>query len=155
VAKRVDLSERNLMADALSLTFKLITPTGPLFEGQVEEVTAVNPMGEFGVLPEHINYITAVVPCVVTVKLAGGDFRFFVVSGGLVEVKDGVMTLLAPTAQQPGELADSDIVSKDMLAAEEKMAQISFYEPGYDQAMRELQLARARERGVRLRQPPS
>ena len=91
------------MAD-LVLPFKLITPTGVLFDGPVAEVTAVNPIGEFGVLPQHINYITALVPCVVTVKLENGQYRLFVVSGGLVEVKDGVMTILALSTRVPRTL---------------------------------------------------
>jgi F0F1-type ATP synthase epsilon subunit len=91
------------MAD-LVLPFKLITPTGVLFDGPVLEVTAVNPMGEFGVLPQHINYITALVPCLVTVKVEHGQYRLFVVFGGLVEVKDGVMTILASTAENAEDL---------------------------------------------------
>jgi ATP synthase F1 epsilon subunit len=133
------------MAEA-TLPFKLITPTGVLFDAQVQEVTAVNPIGEFGVLPQHINYLTSLVPCVITVKLADGGFRLFVVSGGLAEVKEGVMTVLAPTAEQAEALVDGEVLSKNALAAEEKLGSVSFYEPGYDNAVKAVQLARARQR---------
>ena len=131
------------MADAV-LPFKLITPTGVLFDDAVAEVTAVNPIGEFGVLPQHINYITALVPCVVTVKLLSGQYRLFVVSGGLVEVKDGVMTILASTAENAEDLGADDLLYKDVLAAEERLSHISFYEPTYANSVRSVQLARAR-----------
>jgi hypothetical protein len=36
------------------LPFKLITPTGALFDDAVQKLT-VTPVGEFGVLPQHIN----------------------------------------------------------------------------------------------------
>jgi F-type H+-transporting ATPase subunit epsilon len=138
------------MADKL-LPFKLITPTGVLFDAPVQEVTAVNPIGEFGVLPEHINYVTSLVPCVVTIKLENGQYTLFVVSGGLVEVKDGVMTLLATTAENAEDLADDDARAKDVMAAEERLQQVSFYEPGYENAVRAVQLARARNRAAEAR----
>ena len=138
------------MADA-GLPFKLITPTGVLFDAAVAEVTAVNPIGEFGVLPQHINYLTSLVPCVVTVKLEDGNYRLFVVSGGLAEVKDGVMTVLAPTAEQAGALLDGEVLSKNVLAAEERLQSVSFYEPGYDNAVKAAQLARACQRAREAR----
>jgi F-type H+-transporting ATPase subunit epsilon len=129
------------------LPFKLITPTGVVFDAPVQEVTAVNPLGEFGVLPEHINYVTALVPCVITVKLEDGQYRLFVVSGGLVEVKDGVMTVLASTAENAEDLMEGgDVLSNQVLAAEERLQQVSFYEPTYEGAVKAVQLARARQR---------
>ncbi len=141
------------MAETL-LPFKLITPTGVIFDAPVQEVTAENPLGEFGVLPEHINYVTALVPCVITVKLDNGHYRLFVVSGGLVEVKDGVMTVLASTAEAAEDLMEGDAQSTAVIAAEERLQQVSFYEPGYDSAVRAVQLARARQRALQSRPPP-
>lgn len=138
------------MAEA-GLPFKLITPTGVMFDGVVQEVTAVNPLGEFGVLPQHINYLTSLVPCVVTVKLEDGSFRLFVVSGGLAEVKDGVMTVLAPTAEAAEALVDGEVLSKNALAAEERLQGVSFYEPGYQNAVHAVQLARARQNAAQGR----
>jgi F-type H+-transporting ATPase subunit epsilon len=137
--------------DEKLLPFKLITPTGVLFDAPVQEVTAVNQIGEFGVLPEHINYVTSLVPCVITVKLENGQYRLFVVSGGLVEVKDGVMTVLATTAENAEDLMDGDVRSQEVTAAEERLQQVSFYEPGYENAVKSLQLARARDRAIQSR----
>jgi F-type H+-transporting ATPase subunit epsilon len=140
------------MAEKL-LPFKLITPIGVVFDAPVQEVTAVNPLGEFGVLPEHINYVTALVPCVITVKLEDGQYRLFVVSGGLVEVKDGVMTVLASTAENAEDLIPGDVRSAEVLAAEERLQQLSFYEPNYENAVRSVQLARARQSASQSRRP--
>jgi F-type H+-transporting ATPase subunit epsilon len=140
------------MAEKL-LPFKLITPTGVVFDAPVQEVTAINSLGEFGVLPEHINYVTALVPCVITVKLEDGQYLLFVVSGGLVEVKDGVMTVLASTAENAEDLMPGDVRSAEVLAAEERLQQLSFYEPNYENAVRSLQLARARQFASQSRPP--
>ena len=136
------------MAD--TLPFKLVTPTGTLFDGPVREVTAVNPIGEFGVLPEHINYITALVPGVITVKLPSGESQFFVVTGGLAEVKDGQMMVLASHAEPAQDIAAGE-GPNELLAAEEKLHHMSFYAPGYEQALHAVQLAQARQRAIQLR----
>jgi F-type H+-transporting ATPase subunit epsilon len=136
------------------LPFKLITPTGVLFDDTVREVIAVNPLGEFGVLPEHVNYITSVEPCVVTVKLNDGTLRLFVVSGGLAEVKDGVLTILSSSAEAAEAVVDSGQLSQEIIAAEQRLQGISFYEPAYNNALKAVQLARARELAVRLRTQP-
>ena len=86
---------------AASFQFRLITPTGVVFEGSVEEVSAIGPLGEFGVLADHINFITSLVPGVLEARLAEGRAMHWVVSGGLAEVKDGVLTMLASSAETP------------------------------------------------------
>ena len=87
------------MAETFPL--ELVTPTGIAYQGEVVEVTAWNPLGQFGVLAEHINFITSLVPGIVEVKLADGGMLYYVVSGGLAEVKDGKMTILADSAEEP------------------------------------------------------
>src|SRR5581483_4107475 len=134
-----------------ALPFKLITPTGVLFDDTVAEVTAVNPIGEFGVLPEHINYLTSLEPCVVTVKLRDGTFRLFVVSGGLAEGKDGGVTILACGAEAAEAIMAGELLSQETIKAEQHLRETSFYEPAYNNAVKALRLARAREHVVHLR----
>ncbi|MGH7932485.1 MAG: ATP synthase F1 subunit epsilon [Candidatus Binataceae bacterium] len=139
------------MAD--TFTFKLVTPTGIVFDGAVEQATAVNPLGEFGVLATHTNYVTALVPGMLTLKLAEGNFNEFLLVGGLAEVKDGAMTVLALEAFAPGAV-DSGAAAHEVRDAEEKVSQMSFYEPGYFEAENALKLARARAQIDQLRRAP-
>ena len=44
------------------LTLELITPDGPVFEGQVDSASLPTPDGEITVLPHHIPLITVVSP---------------------------------------------------------------------------------------------
>ncbi len=134
---------------AASFPFKLVTPTGLVFEGPVELATAENPLGEFGVLAQHINYVTALIPGLLTLKLAEGGYRHYVVPGGLAEVKDGEMTVLAPAAQ-PAEALGGGEAAQQVAAAQERLSHLSFYEVEYADAEREVQLARARERAAEL-----
>src|SRR5271154_205789 len=113
---------------ATTFAFKLVTPTGVLFDGQVEQVNAVNPLGEFGVLADHTNYITSLVPGLLTVRTADGQTLAYLVTGGLVEVKDGVMTALAQSAEPP----------------EERLSQMSMFDSNYDEERQSVMVLRAR-----------
>ena len=129
------------MADYFPL--KLVTPTGIVFEGEVRQVTAVSPLGEFGVLADHINFITSLTPGIMRVVEREGATESWVVSGGLTEVKDGTMTVLASGAQAPDSIdrAQAQVEERE---ADQKMATISYYDPGYPAAEEALLLARAR-----------
>jgi F-type H+-transporting ATPase subunit epsilon len=139
------------MAETFPL--QLVTPTGVVYQGDVEEVTAWNPIGQFGVLPEHINFITSLVPGVLEIKLPGGAMRYYVVSGGLAEVKDGAMTVLADSAEEPGTI-EVEAVEIEVREIEGKIAEISMYAEEYETTQHDLLLARARRRAA-VELPPS
>ena len=123
--------------------FRLIAPAGIVYEGPVEQVIAIGALGEFGVLANHVNYITSILPCVVTLRLGDGSVNEYLVTGGLAEVKDGAMTMLADETI-PVAAVDPIAAAPQVQAAEAKLSQLSFYEPGYAEAEQELELARTR-----------
>jgi F-type H+-transporting ATPase subunit epsilon len=127
---------------AATFQFRLLTPTGIVFEGAVEEVVAKSPLGQFGVLADHINFITSLVPGVLSARLDDGSSRNWVVSGGLAEVKDGSMTVLASGAETPEGL-DANSAAAEVQVADAKFSSLSFYDPDYAAANEALMLARA------------
>lgn len=133
------------MAETFAL--ELVTPTGIAYQGEVEEVTAWNPIGQFGVLPNHINFITSLVPGVVEIKLPGGELLYYVVSGGLAEVKDGKMTILADSAEEPAAI-DIAAVEIDLREVEGKITAISMFAEEFETTQHDLLLARARHRAA-------
>ncbi len=128
---------------ASTFPFRLVTPTGIVFEGDAAEVSAVGPLGEFGVLPEHINFITSLVPGVLEAILPDGSKMHWVVSGGLAEVKDSVLTVLANSAESP-ETIDASAAKSQVQEADEIFSNMSFYNPNYPAAQDALKLAEAR-----------
>ncbi len=135
---------------AATFPFILVTPTGIVFEGEAEEVSAIGPLGEFGVLPEHINFITSLVPGVLEARLPDTTKMHWVVSGGLAEVKDGVMTVLASTAESPESVDAADAASQ-VQQADEIFSNMSFYDPDYAAAQDALKLAQARVEAASLK----
>lgn len=133
-----------------TFAFRLIAPTGIVYEGPVKQVVAVGALGEFGVLADHVNYITSIMPCVVTLQLGDGSANEYLVTGGLAEVKDGVMTMLADDAT-PVAAIDPVAAAPEVETAEAKLSQMSFYDPGYSEAEQALRLARTRAEIAHLR----
>lgn len=127
---------------ATTFALQLVTPTGIVFEGDVEEVTATGPLGQFGVLADHINFITSLLPGALEIKHAGAT-EIWVISGGLAEVKDGMMTVLASGAEAPASI-DRAAAAGDEQAADQKIAEMSFYDAEYPAAQDAQMLARAR-----------
>ncbi len=135
---------------APAFPFRLVTPTGIVFEGDAEEVSAIGPLGEFGVLADHINFITSLVPGVLEARMPDGTAMHWVVSGGLAEVKNGVMTVLASSAESP-ETVDAAAASAEVRQADEKFSNMSFYDPNYAAAQDALKLALARVEAAALK----
>ena len=84
------------MADKIRL--KVVTPGRLVLDEEVDEVTAPGVKGEFGVLPNHISFLTLLEPGEMSYK-QGMTRRFLAISGGYAEVLDNVMTVLAPAAE--------------------------------------------------------
>jgi F-type H+-transporting ATPase subunit epsilon len=135
---------------AATFPFRLVTPTGIVFEGDAAEVSAIGPLGEFGILPEHINFITSLVPGVLEARLPDGTAMHWVVSGGLAEVKDSVLTVLASSAESP-ERIDGAAAAAEVQQADEVFSNTSFYDPSYAAAQDALKLAQARVEAASLK----
>ena len=127
---------------AQTFSFKLVTPTGVVFDAPVGQVSAVGALGEFGVLPEHTNFITSLAPGLMTIRTADGQTIEYLVMGGLVEVNSGVMTALASGAEPPEKVEPA--AAAELKEAEERVAHMSMFDPGYDEAHQTVLMLQAR-----------
>jgi F-type H+-transporting ATPase subunit epsilon len=92
------------MADKIKL--RVVTPSRMLLDEEVDEVTAPGELGEFGVLPDHITFLTLLAPGEMSYK-EGTVRHYLAINGGYAEVLDNVMTVLAPAAEFAGEIDTS------------------------------------------------
>ena len=107
------------MAEKIKL--RVVTPSRLMFDEEVDEVTAVGELGEFGVLPNHISFLSTLVPGEMSYK-QGANKRLLAVSGGYAEVLDNVMTVLAPAAEYGSEI-DTARAQRAKERAERQMAE--------------------------------
>ncbi|HEY0724219.1 MAG TPA: F0F1 ATP synthase subunit epsilon [Pyrinomonadaceae bacterium] len=115
------------MADKIKL--RVVTPSRLVLEEDVDEVTAPGELGEFGVLPNHIAFLSTLVAGEMSYK-QGAARHTLVIAGGYAEVLDNVMTVLAPAAEFPAEV-DTARAQRAKERAERRMGEISFEDPEY------------------------
>jgi len=109
------------MAEKIRL--KLVTPSRLLLDEEVDEVTAPGALGEFGVLPKHISFLTLLEVGEMSYK-QGGERHHLALSGGYAEVLDEVMTVLAGAAEYSDEI-DIERARAARGRAEKRMAELS------------------------------
>ena len=79
------------------LHFSLVSPEREVFSGEVDQVDAPGAEGDFGVLPNHAPFMTALREGQVTI-LDGGSSRVFDIHGGFADVTPQGLTILAEHA---------------------------------------------------------
>ncbi|MCL1986308.1 MAG: F0F1 ATP synthase subunit epsilon [Betaproteobacteria bacterium] len=100
------------MENALQL--EVVTPDKQVASRMVEYVSAPGVEGEFGVLPNHVNLLSAL--AIGTLRFnEGGKSQNVFISGGFADVSDNKVTVLAESA----ELAE-DIDQARAQAAKER-----------------------------------
>ena len=83
--------------------FDLVSPEKLAFSGEVDQVDVPGTEGDFGVLAGHAPLVAAVRPGILTV-IAGGSKQRIIVLGGLAEVSEKGLTVLANVATSIEEL---------------------------------------------------
>ncbi len=83
--------------------FDLVSPEKMAFSGEVDQVDIPGAEGDFGVLAGHAPVVAAVRPGILTV-ISGGSKQKIIVLGGLAEVSDKGLTVLADVATSVEEL---------------------------------------------------
>ena len=77
----------------MSVTLRL--PTATLYEGRATRLAAVARNGAFGILPNHIDFVTAIVPSVLSLQLADGSEEIFGLDEGLLVKKGHDVVIVA------------------------------------------------------------
>ncbi|MBD3109486.1 F0F1 ATP synthase subunit epsilon [Bacillus sp. AGMB 02131] len=76
----------------------VVTPDGPIYNGEAEMVSTKAKSGELGILPNHIPMVAPLQIGAVRIKKAGKT-EFVAVSGGFLEVRPDKITILAQAAE--------------------------------------------------------
>ena len=129
---------------AEKLTLDIVTPYGHVFTEEVDEVIAAGHEGEFGVLPNHISYLTTLKIVILTYK-KGTESGHFFVSWGYAEVGPDKVTILADSAERSDEI-DLERAQEAIKRAEERLKQAETIDEGrataaLDRAIMRVQVA--------------
>ncbi|MFO7717853.1 MAG: F0F1 ATP synthase subunit epsilon [Thermodesulfobacteriota bacterium] len=125
---------------ANTIRFELVTPERSVVSEDVEYVGAPGVNGEFGVLPNHIPFLSAL--GIGSLFFKSGGRRYYVfVAGGFAEISPDKVTVLAEVAEKAEEI-DVERARKARERAEKRL----------QQAQDRLEHARARAALVRAMQ---
>ena len=83
--------------------FDLVSPEKIAFSGEVDQVDVPGQEGDFGVLAGHAPFVATLRPGILTVT-AGGTQQKIIVLGGLAEISETGLTILADGATSLKEL---------------------------------------------------
>src|ERR1700754_4796136 len=101
--------------------FDLVSPEKLAFSGEVDQVDVPGLEGDFAVLAGHAPVVAVVRPGILTV-ISGGTREKIIVLGGLAEMSDKGLTVLADVATSMPDL-DRAAFADTIASMEEKLAE--------------------------------
>ncbi|OQW57732.1 MAG: F0F1 ATP synthase subunit epsilon [Proteobacteria bacterium SG_bin9] len=105
-----------------TLHFELVSPEKLAYSGEVDQVDVPGLEGDFGVMAGHSPMIASVRPGILTITV-GGKHEKIIVLGGLAEVNDKGLTVLAETATSVQDL-DKAAFAEQISSMEEDLKEL-------------------------------
>jgi F-type H+-transporting ATPase subunit epsilon len=127
---------------ASTIRLELVTPERLLLTEEVDEVVAPGYEGEFGVLPEHTQYL-AILNIGILSYRKGGETRKVALGGGFAEVTPERVVVMAETAEHSAEI-DVERAKRARDRAEASLKELSLDDESYAKAHAALQRALVR-----------
>lgn len=106
-----------------SFSLSILAADCPFYKGDCVSLVVPTPGGQYGILANHSNTISAIVPGILLFRTGEGEpMQAASVSEGLVKVEDNQVLVLVDTAEHP-EGIDEKRALADMERAREAMLQ--------------------------------
>jgi F-type H+-transporting ATPase subunit epsilon len=129
----------------------VVSAEASIFSGEAEFVVAPASAGEVGIFPHHAPMVTTIKPGALRIKLADtAEETLIFISGGILEVQPGLITVLADTAVRGHDLDEAKAIAAKEAAIEAMQNRTS--DMDYAKAQAELSEALAQIQAIeRLR----
>jgi F-type H+-transporting ATPase subunit epsilon len=88
----------------MPIALSVVTPEGQAFQGEAEAVVLPGSEGEFGVLPGHEAFLTALRIGPMTIRKSGGEELHAAVSQGFAEVHDDQVSVMVGSCEFAHEI---------------------------------------------------
>lgn len=83
---------------AITFHLDVVSAEKRLFSGRAESIQVTGSEGELGIHAGHTPLLSAITPGMVRILKQGGEEDVIYLSGGMLEVQPGIVTVLADTA---------------------------------------------------------
>ncbi len=101
------------MSMAHEMLVRIGLPGSTLFHGEARALSGVAANGGFGILPNHVDFVTALVPAVLLVTRPDGTERIFGVDEGILVKKGHRIDIAVQRGAEAPDLASLDRVVAD------------------------------------------
>ena len=104
------------------MTVQIVTPDGLIYDHHAAFVSVKTIDGELGILPRHINTIAVLEVDQVKVRRIDDDkhIDWIAVNGGIIEIADSVITIVADSAERERDI-DISRAERAKLRAEQEI----------------------------------
>jgi F-type H+-transporting ATPase subunit epsilon len=119
---------------------RIITPERTVFDGAVTSVVVPGALGSMGILANHAPLVSPLETGEAKVTLPDGTVRYYLVSGGFVEVADNDARILADVGEAPDQIDETRARQAEVRARERLKHR---KDPEFDLARAEASLTRA------------
>ncbi|MES2553620.1 MAG: F0F1 ATP synthase subunit epsilon [Pseudomonadota bacterium] len=103
---------------ASTIKIDVVSAEESIFSGEAAFVVAPALMGEVGIYPRHTPMLTSIKPGALRIQLENGEEQLIFISGGILEVQPGLVTVLADTAIRGADLDEAKALEVKRLAEE-------------------------------------
>lgn len=128
------------MAEKIQL--EVVTPSRLVVSEEVDEVVAPGELGEFGVLPGHVLFISLLMPGELKF-IKGGVERKMIIEGGVAEVRDDRVNILTDNVEDPATI-NTEAARREMEAIMDQLRDFAGSNKEFKELNRRLKLAQVR-----------
>ena len=139
---------KGIMEGEYDYHLDVVSAEQQMFSGLVEKIQVTGSEGELGIFPGHAPLLTAIKPGMIRIVKQFGHEEFIYLSGGILEVQPGSVTVLADTAIRGQDLDEARALESKRKA--EEHINSSHGDVDYAQASAELAKAIAKLRVIEL-----
>ena len=125
-----------------TLHAEVLTPEGPVFDGQVEQLSTRTVVGEIGILANHAPLVARLVPAELRLHLSETETRRWAQAEGWLEVFANKAVVLIGEAIPPEQL-DAAALKQRLDDADQRLGEAEEGSATYEQAERDKARAEA------------
>lgn len=111
-----------MAAGEKKLQARVLTPEGPIFEGELERLSTRTVVGEIGILANHAPVLGRLVPHELRLVHSENEVDTYAAAEGWVEVFANRATVLVSEATEPGKL-DTGVLQEKLRDAEQRISE--------------------------------
>lgn len=130
------------------MRLEIVSAEASIFSGDVLSLTVTGSNGELGIFPGHTALLTSIKPGQISAQQLNGEELYYYVSGGMLEVQPGIVTLLTDTVVRAADI--DEVAAQASKEKAEKTLSEKHSGIEYSHALSELAEASAQLRAIQL-----